>query len=121
MTEITITKQGQKYSLEARGHATTSLKEDDGEGVKVCAAVSMLTSTLAISLEMLPGIDHDSVHVETNEGYAKVTGRGQGDIKTLFLSAYYGAVALQITHPDRVRVNADKFFQKFSESLDAFS
>lgn len=119
MTTITINKQGTKYSLEATGHSTTTAAEDDGEGVKVCAAVSMLTSTLALSLEMLPGIDHDSVHVETGEGYAKVTGRGQGDIKTLFSSAYLGAVALQIKHPDRVKVNSDKFFQKFFGSLDA--
>lgn len=121
MTNIIITKQGQKYCLEAIGHATTVAAEDDGAGVKVCAAVSMLTSTLALSLKTIPGIDRDSVHVDTNYGYTKVSARGQGEVKTLFQSAYCGAIALQITHPDRVSVQADKFFQKFSGSLDAFS
>ena len=121
MTTISILKKGQSYSLEAKGHATTTSEEDDGEGVKVCAAVSMLTSTLALSLEMVPGIDVGGVNVEACDGYTKVSARGQGPVKTLFQSAYCGAIALQITHPDRVAVQADKFFQKFSGSLDAFS
>ena len=119
MTTISILKRGQSYCLEAEGHATTTAEEDDGEGVKVCAAVS--TNTLALSLEMVPGIDVGGVHVEACDGYTKVSARGQGPVKTLFQSAYCGATALQITHPDRVTVQADKFFQKFSGSLDAFS
>lgn len=120
MTTISITKQGQKYCLEARGHATTEAAADDGEGVKVCAAVSMLTGTLALSLEMLPGIDRDSVHVDTGDGYIRVSARGQGTVKTLFAMAYCGAVGLESEHPDRVKVRADKFFQKMSYFPDAF-
>ena len=121
MTEISITKRGRVYRLEARGHATTVADEDDGEGEKVCAAVSMLTSTLALSLVMIPGIDAESVCSETGEGYAKVSAYGYRPVKTLFRSAYCGAIALQITHPDRVKVRADKFFEKLSGSFDAIS
>jgi len=120
VTTITITKQEQRYTLEAKGHSTPSSGKGDGEGVRVCAAVSMLTSTLALSLKMLPGVDRDSVHVDAGEGFIRVSARGQGAVNTLFQSAYCGAAALQITHPDRVRVQADKFFQKFSGSVDAF-
>ena len=119
--EIICIKQGQKYRLEAKGHATTTAETDDGEGVKVCAAVSMLTSTLALSLEMLPGIDRESVHVDAGDGYAAVSARGRGPVKTLFQSAYCGAAALHTTHPDRVNVKADQFFQKFWDSPGAFS
>lgn len=120
MTEIDIVKRGQKYCLEAKGHATTEAEVDDGEGVKVCAAVSMLTGTLALSLEMVPGVDRDSVHVDTGEGYIRVSARGQGAVKTIFAMAYCGAVGLESEHPDRVKVRADKFFQKMSCSPDAF-
>lgn len=76
--EIICIKQGQKYRLEAKGHATTTAETDDGEGVKVCAAVSMLTSTLALSLEMLPGIDRESVHVDAGRRIRRSECAGAG-------------------------------------------
>lgn len=122
MTHISFSKRGSKFVLLAKGHATTdSGREEDCEGLRVCAALSMLTSTLALSLETIPGAHRHSVHVDTAEGYAKVSARGQGAVKILFQSAYCGAVALQINYPDRVKVQADKFFQKILDSLDAFS
>ena len=95
MTRVSLSKEGDRYSVMCEGHAVGS--------TTVCAAVSTLVYTLLGWLK-----NADCVTVEREEiadGYAEIKFSGGASADTVFGFVYIGFLQLQASYGNFIEVN----------------
>lgn len=97
MITVRLTKSKNKYILEANGHAGY----DPGHDI-VCAAVSMLTYTLASRLlELGENINKDDLA----DGHARIVIRKRGENLAVLKTVWCGFESLADEYPDYVQID----------------
>lgn len=101
MTRVYVSRQGDRFRLECRGHADYA---ESGKDV-VCAAVSAICQTLYIWCKNTGGV---TVEDETmGSGVFMLTARGP--CGEPWKAAVLGLMSLEAGYPAHIRVDARKF------------